>query len=641
MRILLSALFFLLFLSCKSPTPFIVDQRMDFRRYEARYFEVAIHPGKIQVEFVDGLPGQPVLEWTLDGSLLEGLSFEPRIRFERGSFRVKERQRRICPAERIERVEANSSRVVIYGWLCGETPFEIVLEADKAGELHVQAKLKNGEQLGGLAMEWLAGEKEQFFGLGPQFSHVSLKGHRVPLWVEDRRFLTTQNRYFWLGGRSYMTVDFSEEDRIRVETWSRQLSFTVWQAPGPLELLEKASLRSGRPSLLPAWASGTIVGVQGGRERVEEILGKLETDNCPVHAIWIQDCYSKTDTERYPHLRQWIGGMQQRGIAVLGYINPFLTPGGPLFDEAWEKGYFVKNYSGRPYPIETASFEAFLIDLTNPAAFSWYKEWIKKELIETGFAGWMADYGEWLPHDALLFSGVPAMNYHNQYPVDWARLNREAIREAGKEGEVAFFSRSAHTLSHLYSSFYWLGENDGLASAVRGLVSGGFSGMAVNHAAPPRIVREEELLKRWIEWSAFTPVFRTHEGLRPDLNVQVYDTPELRAFFARFAKTHQQLVPYLDFCMREAVEKGYPMARHLYLHYPADPNVLDIDEQYLLGPDLLVAPVVHKKQTAVKAYLPEGKWKHFWSGEIYEGSKWYEVPAPLGEPAVWWRVVEK
>lgn len=583
--LLYAVVFFLVSLmGCKGPVPFIVDQR-DFKRYEAKYFEVAIHSGKIQVEFVGGLPGQPALEWALDGSSLEGLSFEPKVRFKKGRLQVKEQQRQVCQTERIERVEANSSKVVIYGWLCGETPFEIALESDKAGELHVQVKLKNGERLSGLAMEWIAEGKEQFFGLGPQFSHISLKGRRIPLGVEERHFLTTQNRYFWLGGHSFMTADFSKEGRIRVETWSRQLSFTVWQAPEPLALLEKASLRTGRPSPLPAWAFGTIVGVQGGKERVEEVLEALEADHCPVHAIWIQDWCGKA--ERYPHLREWIGGLEQRGVVVLGYVNPFLTPNGPLFDETWEKGYFVKNYFGKPYPIETAGVEAYLIDLTNPAAFNWYKEWIKKELIGNGFAGWMADYGEWLPHDALLSSGMPAMNYYNQYPADWTRLNREAIREAGKEGQIAFFSRSA--------------------------------------------LREEELLKRRIEWSLFTPVSLIHEDLRP----------ELRPFFARFAKTRQQLMPYLDFCMREAVEKGYPMVRHLYLHYPADPNVLELDEQYLLGPDLLVAPVLRKKQTTVKTYLPEGQWKHFWSGEIYEGGQWYEAPAPVGEPAAWWRVDEK
>lgn len=625
-----------------------------------------IHSEKIQVAFVGGLPGQPVMAWALDGDLLEGLSFDPVARFKRGRFRLEERHRRTCPTDRIERVEAKGNKVGIYGWLCGETPFEIVLEAEKAGELHVRATITNGEHLEGLAMEWITGEKEQFFGLGPRFSHARLKGRRVP------GMMSTQNRYFWLTGRSFASVDFSKPERVRVETWGKELGFTVWQAPGPLELLEQASLRTGRVKQLPAWVFGTILGVQGGKERIKGILGKLEAGNCPVHALWIQDwCgkretssgsqlrwYWKPDAERYPHLREWIGEMSQQGIVVLGYVNPFLTPEGPLFEEAWEKGYFVKNYMGKPYPIETTGFDAYLIDLTNPEAFDWYKKWIREELIEAGFAGWMADYGEWLPHNALLFSGVPALSYHNQYPVDWARLNQEAIKEAGKEGEVAFFSRPASTMSHHHRSFYWLGdqtvdwsEDDDLASAVHELVSGGFSGMAVNDADiggfttikrfPLRVVRKEELLKRWIEWSAFTPVFRTHEGLRPDLNVQVYDTPELRAFFAHFAKTHQQLVPYLDFCLREAAEKGHPMVRPLYLHYPGDPNVLGLNEQYLLGPDLLVAPVVRKKQKSVKAYLPEGRWKHFWSGELYEGGRWYDVPAPVGEPAVWWRVVEK
>ena len=653
---------------CKGPAPTLVDQQIGFKRYEAKHFEVEILPGKIQVAFVGGLPGQPVLEWALDGDMLQGLSFEPSVRFDKGSFDIKERRKEVCPAERIERVEANSRQVVIHGWLCGETPFELSLESEKAGELTIQAELKNSEHLGGLAMEWIAGESEEFYGLGTQFSQIQLKGHRVPLWVEDQGssaplpgLLTTQNRYFWLGVRARTVVDLSKKERIRVETWSRRLTFTVWQAPAPLELLEQASLRTGRVSPLPSWAFGTILGVQGGSDAVTGLFRSLDKAGCPVHAFWIQDWCGERETDsgsqlrwhwqpdqdRYYGLESWIRELKAPGFAVLGYINPFLTDDGPLFEEAWEKGYFVKNYSGAPYPIKMGGFDAYLIDLTHPDAFLWYKELIKRELIGAGFSGWMADYGEWLPPDALLFSGIHALAYHNQYAVDWARLNREAIREAGKEGEVAFFSRSAFTLSHHYSSFYWLGEMadrgeyEGLASAVHGLVSGGFSGMAVNHAdiggftaikpSPLRV----ELLQRWIEWSAFTPVFRTH----PDLNAQVYDTPELRDFFARFAKVHQQLAPYLDFCMREAVEKGYPMVRHLYLHYPNDPMVRGLDEQYLLGPDLLVAPVLQKEQKTVKAYLPEGKWKHFWSGQVYDGGKWYEMPAPPGEPAVWWRVV--
>ncbi|MBK8492623.1 MAG: alpha-glucosidase [Saprospirales bacterium] len=684
---------------CSTPKPF---PQIDFKRYETKYFEVEIHSGRIQVAFVGGLPGQSVLEWPLDGTMLEGMTSVREVAFDKGSFEIKERRARTCPTERIERIESNSKRVVIYGWICGETPFELTLEAEKPGELNVQVELKNGERLNGLAMEWLSEEGEGFFGLGPQFSHVQLKGHRVPIWVEERGngaggeaftspapmpgFLSTKNRYFWLNGRSRMVVDFNDPARVRVETWARRLGFTVWQSPTPLELLEQVSAKVGRVGPMPEWAFGAILGVQGGRERVLGILDSLEQADCPVRAIWIQDWCGKRETSfgsqlmwnwqsdgiRYPDLRGFIEELGERGIAVLGYVNPFLTkdtkdaiskdkdgvlPKGKdaiFFSEAEKEGYFVKNYLGQSYPITATGFDAYLIDLTNPEAFNWFKNILKKELIDIGFAGWMADYGEWLPNDALLYSGADALTYHNQYPVDWARLNREAIREAGKEGEMAFFSRSAHTLSSFYTPFYWLGDqlvdwgdNDGLAAVLHGLVSSGFSGIAVNHSdvggftaikrTPLHIVREEELLKRWIELGAFSPVFRTHEGLCPKLNVQVYDTQELRAFYARFAREHKKLKPYLEKCLSEAREKGYPMVRHLYLHYPNDPNVPGLDEEYLLGPDLLVAPVVREKQEEVDVYLPEGSWRHYWSKELFAGGRWYKVKAPLGEPAVFWK----
>ena len=170
-------------------------------------------------------------------------------------------------------------------------------------------------------------------------------------------------------------------------------------------------------------------------------------------------------------------------------------------------------------------------------------------MIEQGLSGWMADFGEWLPFDAKLYSGVSAELYHNIYPVDWARINREAIQEAGKEGEIIFFTRADYTGSNRYSTAFWLGDqmvsfgvNDGLASTIVGLNSSGISGIAINHSdiggytglknPPfyfPNYDRTEELNRRWSEMNAFTPIYRTHEGNVPGRFNQVYSSTALHS----------------------------------------------------------------------------------------------------------------
>jgi len=140
-------------------------------------------------------------------------------------------------------------------------------------------------------------------------------------------------------------------------------------------------------------------------------------------------------------------------------------------------------------------------------------------------------------------------------------------------------------------------------------------------------------MKRWIELCAFTPVFRSHEGILPDENLQVYDA-EMHEFYARFARIHQRLRPYLEAQVETATVKGYPVVRHLYLHYPDDKNTYDLQQQYLLGEDVLVAPVVKKGARNVEVYIPPGEWRHLFTDETFSGGLTYKMDAPIGTPAV-------
>ncbi len=536
---------------------------------------------------------------------------------------------------------------------------------------------------------------EHYFGFGEQYSHLDFKNTKPYIFTEEQGigrcdkpvskftktfgvcgdefssytpmnfFFTEKNEAFIFTGSPYIKYDFTKRNSFSLESWSKELKIKYINAANTKEILYQATEITGRMPMLPDWAFGTWLGLQGGEAKVDAIIKLALVENNPVSAVWIQDWVGRrktrfgsqlwwtwtADTVAYPNFPEFCKRMHKRNIRVLGYINSFMANEGKLFEEAKSKGYLVRNKKGKDYEIKTAGFPAYLIDLTNPAAFQWMKNVIHYNLIDVGLSGWMADYGEWLPLDAQLFSGINAFDYHNQYAVDWARLNHEAIHEAGRDSDIVFFTRSGAIGSAKYSTLFWAGdqmvdwgENDGLPSAVCALITSGLSGITINHSDIGgyttvdnvflKVKRDEELLKRWIEFAAFTPVFRTHEGLKPESNVQIYSNDSMMKFFSRFGKIHFALKNYFKELNKEATEKGIPIVRALLLEFPDDSLTYSIKDEFLLGEDLLVAPVVVKGANSREVYFPAGEWLNVWTNETIKGNLKRLIKSEVGFPPV-------
>lgn len=636
----------------------------------------------------------PLLVLPLDGSVLTAALSKPKVRETYGFFKFKESFQKQCKKSQIQQIQPSEKQVLIKGQLC-EEEFYILIKVIAPQSIQVQVSTESNAY-NRLYFKYGAAEREALFGLGEQYTHSNLEGKRVPIWVEEQGigagdqpittvanvqiaggtpvstyapipfYLSTTGHSFFLENSCRAVFDFRPKKYHQLTVWQGHFQLTLRQNPDPLALIKAQAATMGKQPLLPDWAFGTVVGLQGGREKVLGYLDSLEAVGTPIAAIWIQDWvgrrrtfvgdqlrwYWEADEQRYPDFKNFCAQLKERGIAVLGYINPMLTNDGPLYTEADEKGYLVKNEEGETYVIRMTGFDVGLVDLTNPMACTWMKNIIKNNMLAYGLSGWMADFGEALPWDAVLHDGTSPECYHNQYPVDWARINREAIEEAGKLGEVAFFSRSAFSGSSQYATLFWAGDqmtswqkNDGLRSIIPALTSSGITGMALNHADVGgfagfwkvgglfQMRRTKKLLKRHIELGALTPVFRTHEGILPKKNAQVYDA-EIRDFYAYFAQLHAQLKPYLKELNLQASQEGYPMIRHLYLHYPKDKEAQKAVYQFLLGKDVLVAPNVRQHAKKVKVYLPAGNWIHWFSQKVYKGGQYYTIPAPLGKPPV-------
>ena len=548
--------------------------------------------------------------------------------------------------------------------------------------------------------------RERFLGFGEQFSRLDFKGQRLPILVREQGIgrgkqpltgllnaamgaggawdfsyaampltLTDRRRGLVLEDAEVSEFDLREEARFAVRLYGRSMHGRLLYGRRLLDLVQEVTEVTGRMAPLPDWMhSGAIVGMTGGEREVLDMQATLAEHEVPVAGWFLQDWVGERhtpfgirlwwnwepDPATYPDWRGLVQRLNAAGGKVFSYVNPFLVDAserGPLernlYQEALEQGYLVRRQDGSLYAFPQGGYSAGLVDLSNPAAYRWLKEVIKDQVLASGVSGWMGDFGESLPLDAKLHSG-DARRFHNRYPEVWQRLQREAVAEAGRAGEVVFFSRSGFTRSPGLTTLFWAGDqlttwdrHDGLESSIVGLISSGLSGMSLNHSdvggyttigVGPLVAlaRSRELMLRWMELNAFTPVYRTHEGLHPGAGHQLDQDAETLAHFARMAKVFRALAPYRKQLMAEAAERGWPLVRHPVL-CDDDPALFASRASFMLGSELFVAPVTAPGQREVRALLPRGRWVDVWGDAVHgdpERACEVTLPAPLGRPAV-------
>jgi alpha-glucosidase len=544
-----------------------------------------------------------------------------------------------------------------------------------------------------------AAADEHVWGGGEQMSYFNLRGRRFPMWTSEpgvgrdkSTLITFQADQRNHGGGDYYTTyypqptfisslryalhvettaysafDFRHADFHEIEVWAVPDEIVLWTRDSFAGLVSALSERFGRQPPLPAWVlGGAIVGLKEGARSYERLDGFIAA-GAAISGLWCEDWVGVRETsfgtrlfwdwtwnpDRYPGLDTKIAELGARSVRFLGYINPYLSVDGSLYPQAAAAGHLVLRPDAEtPYLIDFGEFECGMVDFTNPAAASWYEEEvIGRNMIDFGLSGWMADFGEYLPHDARLNSGVDGLVAHNAWPTLWGKVNAEAIASRGKTGEILFFMRAGFTGVQAYCPLLWAGDqsvdfsrHDGLQTVICAALSSGLMGNAYHHSDIGGYtslfgnVRTAELLQRWSEMAAFTAVMRSHEGNRPRQNLQLDEDPQVLAHFARMTRVYRHLAPYLAELSAEAAATGLPVQRPLFLHFEADRRTWDIQTAYLYGPDLLVAPVVEAGVAARQVYLPAGAdWVHVWSGRTHAGGQEIEAPAPIGEPAVYYR----
>ncbi len=670
--------------------------------------------------------GSRVLFATAAGSPVELAQTELEVTDHQGSFKVEENVGTACKNARFEQARTGDGTLALTGKFddtspaCSALRFELTFCERQAGHLGFELT-SNDASFDLVVLRAASDEGERIYGMGEQAPHdtLNLKGRAIEVLAQEGgigrghipitpavnlassgsggsesstyyaapHYLTSRQRSLFLENTEYAVFDLRNGDVNAIRLFGPSMRGRILQGSSPLQLIERFTEYAGRMPALPEWVNqGAIVALAKDPAASAPIVAALRKHGVELAGIWNQTWSGVSRTfvgeqvlwnwiqnpNSRPGWQPYVDDLERQGTRVLCYVNPMFRDVPPeagtlrrnLFQEGIAGDYFVHKADGSVYMLPITAFDVGLLDLTNEAARRWMKDIIQEELLAEGrCSGWMADFAEALPYDAVLASGESAETYHNTYPVEWARLNREAIEEVGMLGDVLIYNRSGHTRSPAHALLFWQGDQlttwdkyDGLASALQGLISGGLSGLSLNHSDVGGYTslsrlglgykRETELLKRWSEMNAFTAVLRTHEGNQPGDNPQVYSDDSTLAHFARMSKVYKALAFYRTQLFSEASERGWPLVRHLMLHYPDDTRAHEVSDQFMLGSEFLVAPVKNKCWTAPfcpynkNVYLPAGRWVHLWTGKVYgsatRGSD-VSVKAPIGQPAVFYR----
>ena len=493
------------------------------------------------------------------------------------------------------------------------------------------------------------GVGEAVYGLGERFGPFVKNGQSIDIWNEDggtSSELAYKNVPFYLTNRGYgvlvdhpgkVSFEVASEmvSRTQFSVAGQTLSYLVVYGPTPADILRKYTALTGRPALPPAWSFGlwltTSFTTPYDEETVTSFVDGMAERDLPLSVFhfdtfWMREfhwCDFEWDPAIFPDPPGMLKRLHDRGLRTCLWINPYIAQRSAMFEEGRANGYLLKKADGSVWQTDRWQAGMGLVDFTDPAAREWYAAKLAV-LVEMGVDAFKSDFGERVPTDVVWHDGSDPERMHNYYTQLYNQVVFDVLREHRGDGDAVLFARSA-TVGAQQFPVHWGGDNsatyESMAESLRGglsLMSSGF-GFWSHDIGGFEGRPDPAVFKRWIAFGLLSSHSRLHGNhsyrvpwLFDDESVEV-----LRSF------THLKysLMPYLFEAARQAHEQGLPVMRPMVLGFPDDPAVTHLDRQYLLGSDLLVAPVF-SEEGQVSYYVPAGRWTRFSDGGIVEGPGW-------------------
>jgi alpha-D-xyloside xylohydrolase len=490
---------------------------------------------------------------------------------------------------------------------------------------------------------------EKIFGCGESFTGLDKRGQKLVLWTDDANGVENQGEYkpipFFLSSRGYgmfmhtttpITCDFGHDfsgvDSLMIGDDALDLFVFLGT---PKEILNEYTALTGKSPMPPLWSFGLWMSrcTYNAENQVREIAGKLRENKIPCDVLHLDTGWFETDWQcdyefsktRFTDPKKMLADLKSDGFRVSCWQLPYFVPKNKLFPELIAQNLVVRDRKGN-LPYEDA-----VLDFSNPKAVDWYQGKLAG-LLNEGVSAIKVDFGEAAPADGLYADGRTGFYEHNYYPL---RYNK-AVADITKQttGDNIIWARSAWAGSQRYP-IHWGGDaestDDGMAAELRGGLSFGLSGFSFwshdvgGFTATSVEGMDKDLFARWLAFGMLSSHSRCH-GEAPK-EPWHYGTNFMDKF-RTIDEMKYKLMPYVYAQAKDSSEHGLPMLRALFVEFPDDPGSWNVDDEYLYGSQMLVAPLMHNGQTGRDVYLPPGTWIDYQTGKAYSGG-WQKIEAGM------------
>ena len=481
---------------------------------------------------------------------------------------------------------------------------------------------------------------EMIFGCGESATGLNKAGQKVNLFVTDPQGPETDQMYkpipFFMSNRGYgmfmhtsapVTCDFGATyiGLNKMFMGDENLDLFVFFGE-PKDILDEYTDLVGKPGMPPLWSFGTWMSriTYFSEKEGYDVAANIRKNKYPCDVIhfdtgWFDvdwQCDYKFSENRFQNPQQMLKDLRSQGFHVCLWQLPYFTPKNRYFSELIEKDMYVKNGNGElPY-------EDVVLDFSNPETVKWYQDKLAG-LLNIGVSAIKVDFGEAAPLNGIYASGKSGWYEHNLYPVRYDMAVSEITKKLHNENIM--WARAAWAGSQRYP-LHWGGDAATTNTGLLGTLRAGLSGFSFWSHDMGGFVKStpEDLYCRWIPFGFLTSHTRAHGA--PPTEPWLYDSKRVQDVFRKSAEMKYRLMPYVYAQAKECTEKGLPMLRALFVEFPDDPGAWKVDDEYLFGSQILVAPLLESGMTGRTVYLPEGKWIDYQTEKVYEGG-WHRIEA--------------